>query len=442
MYICLVEDQGYRNLFPLTKTRPSFGLRCGRFTIEERITKILSPYADRFYYLMRPELWPVWKDRCGENKPCSFGIPQEGNRLILNGRALMDERALNKILTFADNGESVIWLAEDTWAAVYLPAGEESFEGDVLTDNRLHVSSFKKQHYLNAPIITYTWDLTQHNAEMIQADFSYLDRRRMRLRYPPLPRFTAVIDNKKLLIGQNTEIQPFVTLDARNGPIIIGDNTTIESGTYVKGPVSIGDNCLISANTKMYDNTTIGDVCKAGGEISHTIIHAFSNKRHDGFLGNAYLGEWINMGAGTTNSNLKNNYNTIQVQVDGETIDTGSQFVGLYMGDHCRTGIGTVFNTATFVGVGCNIFGEGFPPRYIEDFTWNGISEKEMYDFDKFATSVHRMMIRREAEPSREEMQLLKSLHDSANVMRLSTYRSQPEETINGHPDDVATGSE
>jgi hypothetical protein len=153
-------------------------------------------------------------------------------------------------------------------------------------------------------------------------------------------------------------------------------------------------------------------------------MHGFSNKRHYGFLGNSYLGEWVNLGAGTNNSNLKNNYNTIKVHVDGKRVDTGSQFVGLFMGDHCRSAIGTTFNTATFIGVGCNVFGNGFPPKYVEDFTWNCIERKEVYNFEKFLESAHRMMIRREVELTAEEIRLLKALYDSRNVVCISTYKA------------------
>lgn len=423
MNVCIVEDHGYRNLFPLTKTRPVFGLRCGKFTLEERILNILSSAADEVSYLARPEMEPVWKQRHNAMVPVSFHIPEEGDRLLLNSRVLFDEPSLNEVTSGLLDGEAALWSAEDTWAAIYLPAGYPPLAEEALIDEKTTISSIKKQHHLQANVIKYPWDLIEHNPAMIEADFTYLDKFRNRLRYPPLPRFTATLNSKNLMIGANTEVQPFVTFDGQHGPIIIGNNVKIESGAYIKGPVSIGDNCLITANAKIYENTTLGDTCKAGGEIKHSVIHGYSNKRHAGFLGHAYLGEWVNLGAGTHNSNLKNNYSTIKVRMDGNVIDTGSQFIGLFMGDHCRTAIGTMFNTATFIGVGCNIFGNGFPPKQIEDFTWGCIEKKEAYDFDKFIESVRRMMARRGAGINPEETRLLKSMYDSRNVVHMSSYQ-------------------
>lgn len=424
MNVCIVEDHGYRKLFPLTKTRPVFGLRCGRFTLEERILSVLSPVTDEVSYITRPYIEPVWRLKNNAAGPASFDVPEKGHRLFLNGRVLFDEPSLDLITSKVSGGEAVLWLAEDTWAAMYLPDGFPSPAGETLANGEDNFPPINRKHHLHANVIRYPWDLIEYNPAMIEADFNYLDKSRNRLRYPPLPKFTAIINNKNLMIGANTEVQPLVTFDGQHGPIIVGDNVRIESGTYIKGPVSIGDHCLVTANTTLYENISLGNTCKAGGEIHHSILHGYTNKRHSGFLGNAYLGEWVNIGAGTYNSNLKNNYNTVKVPVDGEVIDTGNQFVGLFMGDHCCTAIGTMFNTATFVGVGCNIFGHGFPPKYLEDFTWNCTEKKEVYNFDKFIECARRMMIRREEELSVEEEQLLRSLYDSRNVVRISSYQS------------------
>lgn len=423
MKICLVEDHTYRNLYPLTKTRPVFGLRCGRFTLEERILNILGFRVERTHYVMRPELVPVWKTRHKATNCIDFQLPEEKGFLYLNGRVLFDESSLEKIVNRTKAGKSFVIRDGDCWIAFYLPDRAPDFSAEELINGRIDYSDFETQEYEDQAIITYPWDLIRYNSTMICKDFVFVRKNLTRLPVPPLPTQVAVLKPRNLLIGRFTEVQPFVTFDAEEGPVIIGNNVRIEAGAYIKGPVSIGDDCLISSNTKIYNNTTLGNTCKVGGELSHSIIHGFTNKRHNGFLGNSYLGEWINLGAGTNNSNMKNNYNTISVQVNGEVIDTNNQFIGLFMGDHSRTAIGTQINTSTFAGVGCNIFGNGLTPKKIDDFTWGGIQQNEIYNFQKFINNAHRMMIRREVEMNIEEINLLNRIHQ----LRLISKKSQIE---------------
>lgn len=420
MNICLVEDHSFKDLYPLTKTRPVFRLRCGRYTNEERILKFFPGEIERVSYVVRSEIEQVCALKSEASSKASFDIPGEKSCLIFNGRVLFDEGSLKRILSNVDSHTPAIWLCENTWAAIFLP--EEQPEPDIneILEGKVDLSFFRNQMYLDIPMISYPWDLVHHNSGMIHKDFLSMDRRATKLRYPPLPKQVAVIKGESLMIGSNTDLYPFVTLDCTRGPIIIGDNVTIESGAYIQGPVSIGDNCLVSANTKLYRNTTLGDTCKAGGEIGHSIMHGFSNKRHSGFIGNSYIGEWVNLGAGTNNSNMKNNYNKISVSRNGEKINTGTQFVGLFMGDHSRSAIGTQFNTATFVGVGCNIFGSGIPPKEVDDFTWGGIEGFDLYDFQKFVENANRMMIRREVQLSNEEKTLLKALHSCRSSVSIS----------------------
>lgn len=411
MKICIAEDHNYRNLFPLTKTRPVFGLRCGRFTLEERLLSILGKEVERTHYVMRPELIPLWKSRHKSTNCIDFELPDEKNFLFLNGRVLFDEKSIQKIITKTKTGKPFLIKDGNCWIAFYLPNRIPDFSSQELIDGRIDFSEIADQEFEDYAIISYPWDLIRYNSSMINKDFIFIKKDLNRLPFPPLPENVAVLNSQNFLIGRFSDIQPFVTFNAEEGPIIIGDNVRIESGAYIKGPVSVGDNCFISSNTNVYKNTTLGNTCKVGGEISHSIIHGFTNKRHNGFLGNSYLGEWINLGAGTNNSNMKNNYNTISVRINGEIIDTNRQFIGLYMGDHSRTAIGTQINTATFAGVGCNIFGGGLTPKTIHDFSWGGIHQNKIYNFQKFVNNAHRMMIRREVEMPIEEINLLHRLH-------------------------------
>lgn len=365
MKLCIVEDEGYQSFYPLTKTRPVSGLRCGKYTLEERIFNTLESRDYDIHFLIRPELEAVWKSKYEDDRNIICEAPANGDRLILNGRVLFHEEAMSEIHAKIEqkNIDSFLWVCNNTWAAIYLKEGKPGPKADELIDGKFEYGLFSHQAYLDVDVLTYPWQLNKFNSSMILYDFEYLKNRLNRLRFPPLHKQVSVLNAENLMVGNYSEIYPFATLDCTEGPVIIGDNVTIESGAYIKGPVSIGDNCLVSANTKLYSNTTLGETCKVGGEISHSIIHGFSNKRHSGFLGNSYLGKWVNIGAGTNTSNMKNNYNTISTKINGEKIETGEQFLGLYMGDHSRSAIDTSFNTASFVGVGCNIFGHGTPKK-------------------------------------------------------------------------------
>lgn len=419
MNVCIVEDQGYKNLYPLTKTRPVFGLRCGRFTIEERILRVLDPYIERVHYIMRPELEGVWKHRNCASTSIDFSIPARGNNLFINGRVLLDEKVLQEIIQNIQQKRPFVWKDGEQWIAIYHPEGSPCFTAEDLKTGTLDLSGIEAHSFRDQAFILYPWDLIRYNSNMICKDFLFIKKQLKRLMYPPLPENVVIFKRKSLIVGRYAEIHPFVTLDCSEGPIIIGDSVKIEAGSYIKGPASIGADCLISANTKLYNNTTLGTTCKVGGEISHSIIHGYSNKRHSGFLGNSYLGEWINIGAGSTNSNLKNNYNTVSVRINGEKVDTHTQFIGLFMGDHSRAAIGTRFNTATFVGVGCNVFGSGLTPHHIDDFSWGGMEYTEIYNFQKFINNAYRMMIRRERELAKAELELLYRLYKSSSVHSL-----------------------
>ena len=207
-------------------------------------------------------------------------------------------------------------------------------------------------------------------------------------------------------IGNDCSIKPGVVFDAEDGPIIIGNDVTILSHTYLQGPLFIGDGCLVKAGTRIYGGTSIGPGCKLGGEISESIFQSWSNKQHDGFIGHAYIGEWVNLGADTNNSDLKNSYANVQVTVNGETVDTGSPFAGLYMGDHGKSGINTMFNTGTSIGPGANIVGYGYPSVNIPPLSWSINGKIRRYQIEKFYITAQKVKDRRGQEFTPEEKQL------------------------------------
>jgi UDP-N-acetylglucosamine diphosphorylase/glucosamine-1-phosphate N-acetyltransferase len=211
---------------------------------------------------------------------------------------------------------------------------------------------------------------------------------------------------------------PFLNDD--DGPIIIGEDVTIMEGAMIRGPVHICKGSTIKMGAKIYGPTVIGPYCKIGGEVSNCIFLGYSNKAHEGFLGHSIIGEWCNIGAGTSNSNLKNDYGTVKMwdYKDKKFQDSGSQFLGLYMGDHSKCAINTSFNTGTTVGVNCNIFGSGFPRNFIHSFSWGGSQGVKPYNFEKAISVAEIVMERRGVKLTEEYIKMLRSVHDITSDMK------------------------
>jgi UDP-N-acetylglucosamine diphosphorylase/glucosamine-1-phosphate N-acetyltransferase len=207
-------------------------------------------------------------------------------------------------------------------------------------------------------------------------------------------------------------------MDASTGPIFIEKNVTIFPNAVIQGPFYIGESSKIKSCATIYPNVSIGTVCKVGGEVEDTIIHPFSNKQHSGFLGHSYLGSWINLGADTNNSDLQNNYGTIKVQINGKHIDSGKQFVGLLMGDHSKTAINKMFNTGTVVGFSSNVFGAGFPPKYIPSFGWGGSESMKEYKLAKAIETAKAVFTRRDKNFSTDDEKLFEYIFNLTKVDR------------------------
>ncbi len=221
-----------------------------------------------------------------------------------------------------------------------------------------------------------------------------------------------ILNKSEVFIGKNTEIKPGVVIDAESGPVYIGEDVTIEPNSVIQGPAFIGNKSIVRLNAKLREGTNIGEVSRIGGEIENSIIHSYSNKQHEGFLGHSYLAMWVNIGADTNNSDLKNNYGSVKVYINGELVDSGSQFVGLTMGDHSKTGINTMFNTGTVVGVSCNIYGSGIPPKYVPSFSWGGADMLTTYDLERSLEVARRVMARRNVSMTPAEEKLFRKVFD------------------------------
>lgn len=267
----------------------------------------------------------------------------------------------------------------------------------------------------NVESIQNPWDLFLKNDYAIRSDYDMFYKENVSKHINS----SNNIIGGHVFIGENVKMD-CVILNSNSGPIIIEEGAEIMEGSVIRGPFFLGKNATLKLSTKVYGATSIGEGCKVGGEVSNCIIHPFSNKAHDGFIGNAVIGSWCNLGADTNASNLKNNYSTIKVYnySANDYVESKQQFCGLIMGDYSKTGINTMLNTATVVGICSNIFGAGFPSKHIPPFSWSSVSEIEKYQFVKAIETIKMVMKRRNIELSEKEYQILKYISE------LDTYQN------------------
>ncbi|UCH85357.1 MAG: hypothetical protein JSW50_06620, partial [Candidatus Latescibacterota bacterium] len=228
-----------------------------------------------------------------------------------------------------------------------------------------------------------------------------------------------MVGEDNVVIGEGVVVKPGVVLDASSGPIFINDGASIMANAMVLGPAYIGRSSLVKSGAKILEGTSIGDVCKIGGEVDETIFGDYSNKQHDGFLGHSYIGEWVNIGAGSNNSDLKNNYSAVRMWSAGTARETGRQFLGLIMGDHTKAGIGTLFNSGTVVGFNCNLYGSEMVQKFVPSFSWGHGSEMVEYQLEKAMLTAQVVMERRNIKFSDAHKSVFKKIHDfSARCVR------------------------
>jgi UDP-N-acetylglucosamine diphosphorylase/glucosamine-1-phosphate N-acetyltransferase len=245
------------------------------------------------------------------------------------------------------------------------------------------------------------------NGPQIQADIELLS-----VEQASLPEYVIVDHENEVYVDPTAHIEPGVTIITEGKPVYIGPNAHVMAGSILRGPLAICERAVIKSGAKIYGKTSIGPVCKVGGEINNCIFHSYSNKGHDGFVGNSLFGQWCNLGADTNTSNLKNNYSPVRLTDwhSGESMDTGQQFIGTIMGDHSKTAINTMLNTGTICGVSSNIFSSGFPPKYIPSFSWMGGGERQLYRFDKAVETMERMMARRDVELTADYQRMMQQI--------------------------------
>jgi len=277
--------------------------------------------------------------------------------------------------------------------------------------NTLQQWNKMEEKEVNVNFHSYPWDIIHFNHQAIEEDFEMMKKVKPK-------KITGVhfVNPSHISIGKNCNIKPGVVFDAENGPIVIGNNVTIMPNAVLVGPLFIGDNCLIKAGAKIYGGTSIGEWCKIGGEVEASIIQSHSNKQHDGYVGHSYLASWVNLGADTNTSDLKNNYRTIRVRIRNKEIDTQQLFLGAVIGDHSKTGINVMLNTGTIVGAFANIFGADFPPKFVENFSWGGGTSFERYRLQQAVETARIVMKRRNVEMTQEYEHRIREMYSSSHA--------------------------
>jgi UDP-N-acetylglucosamine diphosphorylase/glucosamine-1-phosphate N-acetyltransferase len=389
MNYILFDGSARNQLLPFTYTRPVADIRVGILTIREKWEKMLGFTTST-----------VTEDYLIDKFPM---IEMEQN-IFINASILPTENLVSLIQNLSENKALFI---EDEPLAFFAKEDEEI---DFKTFDVLQYSCDDTLRIEN------TWDIFKLNGEAIQRDFKLLTTDR---ESQPIPEMTVAFNKDQIFIEEGA-ILPLCSLNANDGPIYIGKDSEIMEGSMIRGPFALCENATVKMGAKIYGATTIGPQSKVGGEVNNCVIFGYSNKGHDGFLGNSVLGEWCNLGADTNNSNLKNNYAEVRLW-DYETegfAKTGLQFCGLMMGDHSKCGINTMFNTGTVVGVSANIFGSGFPRNFIPSFSWGGSAGMITYKTNKAFEVAEVVMSRRNIAFTEVDVQILEHVFEETSKWR------------------------
>lgn len=386
----ILFDGTVRNaLLPFTFTRPVADIRIGILTIREKWEKYLGYTTTTLTeeYLM--EKYPMVEMEQNVMINASF-LP---NPILID---MVQNLNPKEAILFGE--EIIAFHTNDTQEDIDFDEYELiEYEGDVLR-------------------IENTWDIFAKNDAAIREDFELLTEDRFSL---PIPKSVNVIAPENIFIEEGAKLE-FVTLNASTGPIYIGKNAEIMEGSVIRGPFALCEEAQVKLATKVYGATTVGPHCRIGGEVNNSVLFGYSNKGHDGFLGNSVLGEWCNIGADSNNSNLKNNYEEVRLwsyETEGFA-RTGLQFCGLMMGDHSKCGINTMFNTGTVVGVSTNIFGSGFPRNFVPSFSWGGASGFTTYITKKAFETAKIVMSRRHVEFTEQDAKILEHVFEETKKYR------------------------
>lgn len=401
MKLRIFDDPGRAAFFPLTHLRGIGDLRCGVLKLRQRLESLFGEDAG---YITDPVLEPLYTLR---HPDWEINRAERADCLYINSRIKVVSEAYTRIKALVPetalvNGDIVL--------AVRTASGiERCPDLGLLTSIGIDGIPCDLDFYRHPA------DLIRDNSNMIVYDFEHYFQDKDNF-FETEPGVT-VLDPYNIWIGNEVKLKPGVVLDASAGPIIIDDEAQVMANAVILGPCYIGKRSVIKIGAKIYGGCSIGPVCKIGGEVEGSIIQAYTNKQHDGFLGHAYLGEWINLGADTNNSDLKNTYKNVNYysyQTNGK-IDSGTLFLGCIIGDHVKLGINSTINTGAVIGTGSNLWGRDLISDFIPDLSWGEASKLQPYRFEAFLETAKIVKARRDLELSDPERDLLKRLSHPEN---------------------------
>ena len=384
MQLVFSDAQYWGDFLPLTFTRPVAELRIGILTFQERWKKLLE--IEDIAFLTEDYLQEKFKK------------PESKESLLIVPNFLPTESVLEQIKKIKQ-GEALIYQNEVIAAKLNM--------------RDFSLSQITKMTDVEGELlfVKSLSDIFTYNQQFLDYDFELLTRNRKSQELSETNNFLG--DKKDLFIEEGAEIE-FATLNCKTGKIYVGKNAEIMEGTMIRGSLALCEGSKINMGAKVYGATTIGPYSKVGGEVNNIVIFGYSNKGHEGFVGNSVIGEWCNLGADTNSSNLKNNYANVKLWNYrlSKFVDTGLQFCGLIMGDHSKSAINTQFNTGTVVGVAANIFKTGFPPNLVKSFSWGGMNGDESYQLDKVLEVMEKVMHRRKVDLTDVDKSIISHIYD------------------------------
>lgn len=383
----ILFDTFRRNhLLPLTFLRPTCDIRIGILTIREKWEKYLDKRTSTLSedYLQK-----------------KFPLKKEKDNILING-SICPNNPLIKAINNLELNQALT--SKGTIIALRLNENDIHKVYDEVNDL---IEIETNNEFLK---INNSWDIFSKNEEALISDFDLITKNRISQIIDPS---NTVQSPNSIFIEEGAKVFN-ASLNASSGPIYIGKDSEIMEGALIRGPFALCEKSSVKMGAKIYGATTIGPESKVGGELSNVVIFGLSNKGHDGYLGNAVIGEWCNIGADTNNSNLKNTYENVKIwnYADKKFTDTELQFCGLIMGDHSKCGINTMFNTGTVVGIGANIFGAGFQRNFIQSFAWGGVSKMEKYDYNRAMKTTYAVFKRRNRDFNETEKELLTHVYN------------------------------
>ncbi len=386
------------NLFPLTHTRPVADIRVGILTIREKWEKLLNQNSHSLTEEYLLDKFP--------------GVNNPSPALYINGAFLPDEKLLAAIQKLGALQSLVCQGEPMAFKTDKHHLNYENFEAIVKGFTPVEYSG-------TAQSVQNLWDIFKLNGDALKADFAMLTAGRKSQPFSATNQLIGKVENVFLEPGAVVECS---ILNTTNGPVYVGKDAEIMEGCAIRGPFAMGEHAVLKMLAKVYGATTLGPHCKAGGELNNVVFFSYSNKAHDGFLGNSVIGEWCNIGADTNNSNLKNNYGEVEIfnYREGKATNTGLVFCGLFMADHAKSGINTMFNTGTVVGVSANVFGGDFPPKFIPSFSWGNSRWLRTYELDKSLEVATKMMERRDIKLTEADIKILKTVFERDGKYRRS----------------------